>query len=117
MSPISRIGTISRQVLAIEKPTIFIPPTNINMVNVPYNTGQPLGVKPIINPISWGYTYLGNQPPLTQPDYQYTPSRVVYTRIPCPGNAFVPWEQPNCSNVPSYGGAYVPTAEGYRPPP
>ena len=57
MSSVSVIITSSGQVLSIAQPAVLIPPTNTNVVNPTSSSGQPLGVKPVNNPTSWGYTY------------------------------------------------------------
>ena len=87
------------------------------MVNPPSSSGQPLGVHPSINQTCWGYNYPGTWPPIVNQDYQPSPSTVFYPIIPYPGNVFVPWGQPNQSNDPLYGGAFVNTIGGYGGPP
>ena len=69
------------------------------------------------NLASWGYTYPGTQPPTVNQVYQQPLLGDIYPRIPYPGNYFVPWGQPNLSNVPLYGGAFVNTIGGYGGPP
>ena len=116
MSYVSGIIASSGQVSAVAQPAVVNPPTNTNVVNPPSSSGQPLGVQPVNNLASWGYTYLGTQPPMTNQVYQQPPLVDVYPGIPYPRNVFVPWGQPNWSNVPSNGGDFVNTIGGYGGP-
>ena len=45
--------------------------------------------------------------------YQQPPRVAIYLGIAYPTNAFVPWGQPNWSNVLSYGGYFVNNTGGY----
>ena len=58
-SSVSGIITSLGQVAAVAQLAVVIPPTNTNVVPPPSSSGQPLGVQPVKNLASWGYTYLG----------------------------------------------------------
>ena len=113
MSSVSGIIASLGQVATVSQPAVVIPSTNTDVAPPPSISGKPLGVQPVNNPTSWGYTYPGTQPPIVNQVYQQPPPAAIYPRIPYPRNAFVPWGQPNWSNVPSYGGYFVNTAGGY----
>ena len=98
-------------------PTVNTPPPNTSTFVPSFSQGGPSWVQPVVSPPSWGYTYPRNQPPMVHQAYQLALSAAVYPGIPYPGNVFVPWGQPNWSNVPSYGGAFVNTTGGYGGPP
>ena len=68
-SSVSGIISSSGQVAAVAQPTVVIPPTNTNFIPTPSSSGQPLGVQPVNNPASWGYTYQGTQPPMINQFY------------------------------------------------
>ena len=76
--PVSETLPSSGQVAAVAQPTVVIPPTNTNVVPPPSSSGKPLGVQPINNPSSWGYTYPGTQPPMTNQVYQQPPLATIY---------------------------------------
>ena len=83
------------------------------MVIPPSSTRQPLGIQPTINQPSWGYTYLGNQPHVSNVNYQLKYLGTVYPIIPYPRNMFTPWGKPNLSYIPIPGGTHINTARGY----
>ena len=83
------------------------------MVIPPSSTGKPLGVQPVVSQPSWGCTYPGNQPPVSNVNYQPTFSRIVYPGIPYPRKMFMPWWKPNWSYMTSPGGTPMNTIGGY----
>ena len=87
------------------------------MVIPPSSTGQPSGVQPTVNQPSWGYNYLGNQPPISNLNYQPTSLGIVYLEMPFPINMFTPWGEPNWSYMPMLGGTPINTVGGCGRPP
>ena len=59
MSSVSGVATSVKQTSATRQSIVFVPPTNTNTVNPPSSLGQPSGVQPAIDQISWGYGYPG----------------------------------------------------------
>ena len=116
VSLVCGVTSSARETHVVGQPTVIVPSTNTNVVIPPPSTGQPSGVQPVVNQHSWGYTYLGNQPPVSNVNYQPTSSGIVYPRMPWLGNMFTPWGQPNWSYMPMPEGTPMTTARAYGGP-
>ena len=49
MLSVSGVVTSTRKTSTTGKSVVYVPPTHTNMVNPPSSSGQPLGVKPVVN--------------------------------------------------------------------
>ena len=113
----SGIVTNNRETSNVGQSTVYVPPTNTNVVNPPPSSGQTLVAQPIVHQPSWVYGYPTNKIPIGNMNYQHTPIGISYTRIPYPGNAFTPWGKPNWSYMPTMGGIHIHTTGGVVGPP
>ena len=113
MFGVSGVTSSVRHTLVVGQPTSIVPSINTNVVIPPSSTGQPLGIQPILNQPSCGYTYPRNQPPTRNVNYQPTYSGIVYPRMPYPGNMFTLWGQPSWSYMPILVETPMNTSGGY----
>ena len=58
--PTSGIVTNNRKTSTVGKSTVYVPPTNTNMVSPPSSLVQPLVAQPVVNQPSWDYGYSTN---------------------------------------------------------
>ena len=79
--PASGFVTNNRQTPTACPSSVYVPPTNTNIVNPPLSLGQPLGEQPVVNQVFWGYRYLENQVPIRNMNYQPTPTSISYIGI------------------------------------
>ena len=88
MLPTNGVIMNNRKTSAAVKSTIYVPPTNTNMVNPPSSSGHPSVAQLAVHKPSWGYGYPANQIPIGNMNYQPNPIGMSYTRIPYSGNTF-----------------------------
>ena len=64
--------------ITLRKPLVSGHSTTGNVVIPSLVTCQPLCVQPMGNQPTWGYSYLGNQPPMYNKNYQLIPLGNIY---------------------------------------
>ena len=72
MLPVTGIVASHGQTSSIDKSTVYVPPTQTNVVNPPSSLSQPLGEQPVTNQTSCGYGYIENKVPVENINYQAT---------------------------------------------